>query len=84
MKKPIFTLLTALALATPLLAADPLPSWQDTAPRQAIVRLVEATTTPTSPRFVPHAQRIAVFDNGGTPWAEQPLYFQLAFALDRV
>lgn len=84
MKKPIFTLLTALALATPLLAADPLPSWQDTAPRQAIVRFVEATTTPTSPRFVPPAERIAVFDNDGTLWAEQPLYFQLAFALDRV
>jgi phosphoglycolate phosphatase-like HAD superfamily hydrolase len=48
------------------------------------VRFVESTTTPSSPHFVPPAERIAVFDNDGTLWGEQPLYFQLAFALDRV
>ncbi len=66
------------------LAAAPLASGQDGGARDAIIRFVEATTTPSSPRFVPPAERIAVFDNDGTLWAEQPLYFQLAFALDRV
>jgi phosphoglycolate phosphatase-like HAD superfamily hydrolase len=64
--------------------ADPLPSWNDGTTRQAIVRFVEETTTPTRPGFVPPAGRIAVFDNDGTLWAEQPAYFQLAFAIDRV
>jgi phosphoglycolate phosphatase-like HAD superfamily hydrolase len=65
-------------------ATDPLPSWNDTASKRAIVRFVTATTTPTDPQYLPPAERIAVFDNDGTLWGEQPLYFQLAFALDRV
>jgi len=66
------------------LAADLLPSWNDTAPKKAIVTFVERVTRPGSPDFVPAAERIATFDNDGCLWAEQPMYFQLAFALDRV
>ena len=65
-------------------AADPLPSWNDTAPKKAIVAFVERVTRTGSPDFVPVAERIATFDNDGTLWAEQPMYFQLSFALDRV
>ena len=65
-------------------AADPLPSWNDTAPKRAIIRFVEQVTREGSPNFVPPAERIATFDNDGTLWAEQPLYVQLRFALDRV
>jgi hypothetical protein len=64
--------------------ADPLPSWNDTAPKKAIVTFVERMTRQGSPDFVPPAERIATFDNDGTLWAEQPLYVQLVFALDRV
>ena len=65
-------------------AADALPSWNDTAPKKAIVTFVEKVTREGSPDFVPPAERIATFDNDGTLWAEQPIYFQLSFALDRV
>jgi phosphoglycolate phosphatase-like HAD superfamily hydrolase len=78
------SLLASLLLASAAAASDPLPSWRDTAPRRAVVRFVEEATRAGSPRFVPAPERIAVFDNDGTLWAEQPLYFQLAFALDRV
>jgi phosphoglycolate phosphatase-like HAD superfamily hydrolase len=66
------------------LAADALPSWNATAPKKAIVAFVEKVTRQGSPDFVPAPERIAVFDNDGTLWAEQPMYFQLAFAIDRV
>ncbi len=65
-------------------AADPLPSWNDTTPKKAIVAFVERVTREGSPDFVPPEERIATFDNDGTLWCEQPLYFQLLFALDRV
>jgi phosphoserine phosphatase len=65
-------------------AADALPSWNDGKARQAIVDFVKRVTTKGGKDFVPPAERIAVFDNDGTLWAEQPKYFQLAFALDRV
>jgi hypothetical protein len=65
-------------------AADALPSWQDGAAKTSIVAFVAKVTTPGSPEFVPSAERTAVFDNDGTLWAEQPLYFQVLFALDRV
>ncbi|HUT95284.1 MAG TPA: HAD family hydrolase [Thermoguttaceae bacterium] len=65
-------------------AADPLPSWNDTAPKKAIVTFVERVTKSGSPEFVPPAERIATFDQDGCLWAEQPMYAQLAFALDRV
>jgi hypothetical protein len=64
--------------------ADPLPSWKDTASKLAITRFVEEVSITGSTGFVTPAERIAVFDNDGTLWSEQPLYFQLAFALDRV
>lgn len=64
--------------------ADPLPSWNEGPSRTAIVSFVERTTTAGAPDYVPEAERIAVFDNDGTLWSEQPLYFQLLFALDRV
>lgn len=79
------TILYALTLsATVALAADALPSWNDTASKKAIVAFVEKVTKEGSPDFVPVAERIATFDNDGTLWAEQPLYFQFFFALDRV
>jgi len=63
---------------------DPLPSWNDGAAKKAIVAFVQATTDKSNKSFVPPEARIATFDNDGTLWAEQPLYFQLFFALDRV
>ena len=62
---------------------DPLPSWNDGASKKAILDFVDARRRKRTD-FVPVAQRIAIFDNDGTLWAEQPVYFQLAFALDRV
>ena len=79
------TFLCALALiATIARAADPLPSWNDGKAKQSIITFVEKVTTPTSPDFVPVAERIATFDNDGTLWCEQPLPVQLYFVLDRV
>jgi hypothetical protein len=65
-------------------AADSLPSWNDGAAKQSVVEFVAKVTKEGGPNFVPPAERIAVFDNDGTLWAEQPMYFQLFFALDRV
>jgi hypothetical protein len=64
--------------------SDPLPSWNDTGPKSAIVSFVEKVTQQGSPDFVTEPERIAVFDNDGTLWVEHPMYTQLAFALDRV
>jgi len=78
-------LVSVLLLAVgPLYAQDPLPSWNDTAPKKAIVDFVEKVTKEGLPDFVPPSERIATFDNDGTLWAEQPIYFQFAFAIDRV
>ena len=63
---------------------DPLPSWNDTAPKAAIVAFVEKVTKEGSTDFVAEPERIAVFDNDGTLWTEHPMYVQLAFVLDRV
>lgn len=63
---------------------DPLPSWNDGPAKARIVAFVRAVTEPGGKDFVPPADRIATFDNDGTLWAEQPMYFQLIFALDRV
>jgi phosphoglycolate phosphatase-like HAD superfamily hydrolase len=65
-------------------AATPLASWNDGTAKAAIQRFVANVTTLGGPGYVPAAERIAVFDNDGTLWAEQPMYFQLLFALDRV
>ena len=64
--------------------SDPLRSWNDGASKRAIVRFVQDVSATGSDTFVEPAERIAVFDNDGTLWSEQPVYFQLAFALDRV
>ena len=63
---------------------DPLPSWNEGESKQSIIAFVESVTTEGSPDFVEPAERIATFDNDGTLWGEQPLYFQLLFAIDRV
>jgi len=63
---------------------DPLPSWNGGKAKQSILDFVAAVTREGSPDFVPVPQRIATFDNDGTLWCEQPMYVQLAFALDRV
>jgi phosphoserine phosphatase len=73
-----------LFLVLAAVRAEPLPSWNDSESRHQIVAFVEAVTDPGSPDFVPAQERIAVFDNDGTLWSEQPVYVQLVFALDRV
>ena len=64
--------------------SDPLPSWNDGKAKQSILDFVASVTREGSSGFVPAPQRIATFDNDGTLWVEQPMYTQLAFALDRV
>jgi haloacid dehalogenase-like hydrolase len=63
---------------------DPLLSWNDSGPKTAIFNFVERVTKQGSSDFVPEGDRIATFDNDGTLWAEQPMYFQVMFALERV
>lgn len=79
-------LLAVVCVLLPLRAthADPLPAWNEGDPKRSIVSFVERVTKHGGPDFVPPAERIAVFDNDGTLWAEQPIYFQVAFALDQV
>ena len=75
--------LGALVLASTAYA-DPLPSWNEGASKSSIVAFVESVTDAGSADFVPQQDRIAVFDNDGTLWAEKPVYFQLIFAVDQV
>jgi len=87
-----FLQLAGATVAAPMLldarlraqAADPLSSWNAGPTKQAILDFVSKVTKEGSTDFVPPPERIAVFDNDGTLWSEQPMYFQLAFALDRV
>ncbi|GLS32532.1 Phosphoserine phosphatase [Mesorhizobium albiziae] len=79
-----FLVTVALTPAVALAQTDPLPSWNDTQPKAAIVEFVEKVSKEGSADFVPEPERIAVFDNDGTLWTEHPMYVQLAFALDRV
>ena len=89
MKRTLLTLLTLgfilfcgdLATAQ---TVDSLPSWNDGKAKQSIIAFVAKVTKEGSPDFEPPAERIATFDNDGTLWAEQPMYFQVLFALDRV
>jgi hypothetical protein len=78
--------LLAIAFAglSSLRAQDPLPSWNDTAPKKAIVAFVEKMTKEGSVDFVPPNECIATFDNDGTLWCEKPLPVELFFTLDRV
>src|SRR5262249_19308939 len=64
--------------------SDPLPSWNDGAAKTSIIGFVERVTTQGSPDFAPVGERIATFDNDGTLWSEQPVYFEVAFAIDRI
>jgi hypothetical protein len=64
--------------------SDSLPSWNDTASKKAIMTFIDRVTKEGAPEFIPIPQRIAVFDNDGTLWAEQPIYFQFQFAFDRI
>ena len=84
MKKLFLLSLAALLPFSATKAADPLLSWNDTAPKKAVVAFVEKVTKEGSPDFIPLAERIAAFDNDGTLWAEQPNYFQVLFVVDRV
>jgi phosphoglycolate phosphatase-like HAD superfamily hydrolase len=78
------TLLVGSLSAAGAQVVDALPSWNDGASKRAIMEFVTRVTRQGGPDFVKPAERIATFDNDGTLWAEQPLYFQLLFALDRV
>src|SRR3954452_14923850 len=69
------------AMQTP---APPLPSWHDTPTRRAIVAFVEAVTDSAGPSYIPPAERVAVFDNDGTLWCEQPIPIELGFILQRL
>jgi phosphoglycolate phosphatase-like HAD superfamily hydrolase len=85
---PLKILLASAVLAiwyTPsAFADDPLPSWNNRAPKRAVIAFVEKVTTPGSPDFVQISERVAVFDNDGTLWSEQPMYFQALFIFDRI
>jgi hypothetical protein len=86
--KPFLAIITVVALSvagrSSANAKDPLPSWNEGPAKQSITAFVEKVTKADSPDFVPPEERIATFDNDGTLWCEQPMYFQLMFALDRV
>lgn len=77
-------LLTCLFVVELASAQDPLPSWNDGPSKKAIVEFVTKVTKDGSPDFVPVEERIATFDNDGTLWSEQPMYFQVFFTFDRV
>ena len=76
--------LAATALISGAALADPLPSWKATEAKSDIIAFVESVTDPASGDYVTTSDRIAVFDNDGTLWSEQPVYFQLLFAVDRL
>ena len=75
--------LVSAAASVPAQTADPLPSWNDTGPKEAIVAFIERITRPGAD-LVPVPERIAVFDNDGTLWPENAMPVQAAFALDEV
>ncbi|MEJ5060589.1 MULTISPECIES: HAD family hydrolase [unclassified Pseudomonas] len=80
----VFLLTLALSLPFLVQAAEPLPSWNDGPSKKQIIEFVQAVTDQGSKDFVKPEDRIAVFDNDGTLWSEQPMYFELLFALDEV
>ncbi|MGP6429604.1 HAD family hydrolase [Pseudomonas paraglycinae] len=81
-----FGLILLLLIALPNLvqAGEPLPSWNDGPSKKSIIEFVQSVTDQTSKDFVKPAERIAVFDNDGTLWSEQPAYFEVLFAFDEV
>ena len=78
------SLFALLAVANAAFAADPLPSWNDTAPKKAIIAFVDKVTKEGSGDFVAVGERIAVFDNDGTLWPENPMPFQAAYVFDEL
>ncbi|MBN8459072.1 MAG: haloacid dehalogenase-like hydrolase [Verrucomicrobia bacterium] len=84
MQHALITHIASALLAVGASAADPLPSWNDTAPKQALTAFVDRVTKEGTADFVPVPERIAVFDNDGTLWSEQPMYFQAFFIFDRI
>jgi hypothetical protein len=82
--RALAAIVALLLTTTGLQATDPLPSWNEGPHKTAILNFVAKVTTEGGADFVPVGDRIATFDNDGTLWCEQPLYFQLFFALDRV
>lgn len=86
MKKPraIAILVSVLLFNCGAAGTQTLPSWEEGASRRAILNFVKAVSTPKSAHYVEPAERIAVFDNDGTLWAEQPMYFQAFFIFDRI
>jgi phosphoglycolate phosphatase-like HAD superfamily hydrolase len=85
-RRYVLAALVAVGCFGPALAQtpDPLPSWSEGAAKKSIVDFVGRVATPGATDFVPAAQRIATFDNDGTLWCEQPMYFQGLFAFDRI
>lgn len=80
---PLLKAVVCLILMLPTsVLADPLPSWNKGAAKERIITFVETVIDPASQEFVPVRYRIATFDNDGNLWAEQPVYFQLLFAMD--
>ena len=79
-----FALVFSIGLKLGAQPGDPLPSWNEGAAKRAILDFVKCATNKDCPEFIPPAERIATFDNDGTLWSEQPIYFQFAFAIDRV
>jgi phosphoglycolate phosphatase-like HAD superfamily hydrolase len=77
-------ILQGLACETARAQTDPLPSWNEGVVKKSITDFVSRITAQGSADFVPADRRIATFDNDGTLWCEQPFYFQVAFAFDRV
>jgi hypothetical protein len=80
----MFFIVLLVTATTAAADTDALPSWNGGAAKSAIIEFVETATDTSSMKFVPPAQRIAVFDNDGTLWASHPVYVQLVFAFDRV
>lgn len=83
-KNTLLSLLLVAFASGSAAARDPLPSWNDGPTKQAILAFVAAVTNENGEDFVESAERIAVFDNDGTLWLEQPIYTQFAFAMDRI
>lgn len=91
-RRRLLIMLAAVAVSTTAIYSgvsaqtrdDPLPSWNDGSPKQAIVEFVQATTDQSKPTFVPVEQRIATFDQDGTLWTEHPMYSQVVYCLERV
>ena len=82
MKKMIAGLLFFVAVNA--FAQGLLPSWNEGPSKQALISFIEKTTTQGSADYIPVPERIAVFDNDGTLWSEQPIYVQIAFVFDRI